>query len=169
MKLAGLRIIRLHAAIVLIAADFAWLHNLHTGRGSLLGLGSGEAGISDLGVLAMLNILGLGLLITRDRRRPYLIGFEVAGVSAIVVYVACYWLFPRAFAYDSVLMGIQRIHDTFMSHLPVWRPTFDRNRLYPAYILVPLTLIYTVVLALPLLVVAVCGGFVLRRVARSQA
>ena len=66
-------------------------------------------------------------------------------------------------------MGIQRIHDAFMSHLPVWTPTFDRNRLYPAYILVPLTLIYTVVLALPLLVVAVCGGFVLRRVARSRA
>src|SRR5262249_31670465 len=147
-------------AIALIALDCGWLRNVYNGRGSALGFGPGDAGVNDLGVLAMLNVLVVALLAARDRTRAFLVGFEIAGVLAIAVYVGTCWLFPEAFAYGFVSMGIQRVHDVIMTHLPSWTPIFDRNKLYPAYILAPLTCVYMVVLSLPLLLFALGGAFV---------
>jgi hypothetical protein len=166
VKPTGLRIRTVLAVIALVAVDCAWLRRIVTGGGSALGLGQGDLAVNDLAVSGMLTILGLGLLASRGRRRSFLIGFEVAGVAAIVVYVGCCWLFPGWFALDLVSIGItQRIHDSFMGHLPTWTPEFDRNSLYPPFILAPLILIYTVVLTLPLLVVAIAGGVLSRRLA----
>ena len=166
MRTSKPRILTLLAVIALVSVDCGWLRHLFGWRGSALGLGTGaEDGVLDLGVFALLNVLGVSSLASRDHKQPFLVGFGAAGVTAIAAYLACFWLFPQALGRDVVQMGIiQRIHNAFMRHLPTWAPAFNRNEIYPTSILVPLVLLYTVALVLPLLLVAFIGGLVSRHV-----
>lgn len=155
--------------VVAIAMDCAWLRFILTGRGSLI-LGSRSGGAIDLGILATLNVLGFGLYrLARERRRPFLVGFVLGGLASVLGFLTLCWLSPRSFVYQSVEMTIQRIHDYCLSHLPVDRiPGFDRNRLYPPLLLAPLLAIYASVVAVPLLLPALAGGLLARRL-RSRA
>ncbi len=162
MKPAEFRIVSILAVIGLVACDCGWLRHVFTGRGSVLGFGEGDYGFSDFGVLVMLNVLAVSLIAARGRCRFLPIGFEIAGLAATLAYIAACRLFPESFLNDVVMTRIQRIHDSFMENLPPWAPDYDPNALYPAAILVPLTILYTVILTLPLLFVAVAGGLSFR-------
>ncbi|CAN5607425.1 hypothetical protein BH23PLA1_BH23PLA1_32480 [soil metagenome] len=164
-------IAKLMVVISAIAINCAWLRNILVGNGSVLGIGDGDSGILDLGIIVMLNLLAFGLLRLATRQgegRPFLVGFEVAGLVAVLFFTSCCWLFPTIFVLDFILMKIQWIHEFYMGNLPAVTPGFDQDQLYPWFVLVPLLTIYTIILTIPLLLVATFGGIVAQQFHKSR-
>jgi hypothetical protein len=81
--------------VVLFAIDFAWMHLVLRIRGfSVFGFASQGF---DLGVLPMANLLALSLylrLSDRERYHPFLVGFELCGLGAVIAYMAWRWAAP---------------------------------------------------------------------------
>jgi hypothetical protein len=83
-SIAGLMILA-----TIVAIDVAWLRLIYAGGSSLFGF---ECIVLDLGVLTMGNVLAVGLVRLIRRRGagcPFLVGFELSGLAALVVYLVC--------------------------------------------------------------------------------
>jgi hypothetical protein len=89
-------------AVVLVLAI-----NLAAGGGFFGMSGMEWPELLDLGARPMASILAIGLVPLlkarsgRSGKRPFLVGFEIFGVAALFLYIACAWLFTHPI-HDSV-------------------------------------------------------------------
>jgi hypothetical protein len=105
-----------------------------------------------LGALPMANILAVGLLIGHRRRgsRPFLLGFEVFGATALALYVAS----VSSFGEEVVIAYLRLLLDPLEKIL---------GR-YPLGVLVAtLCSVAVVMLSLPQVAFALIGGFLSRK------
>ena len=120
MNLRRISVAALCILIALAAVDFAWYrHAFHENRSAF---GFGDAPAFDTGVVPMANILAMGIYLVAARKVraiPYLIGFEVAGLVAIVAFIGLGWTWP-----DGVRLWLRPIYQVWSSwssdRLPNW-------------------------------------------------
>jgi hypothetical protein len=103
-----------------------------------------------LGALPVTNILEFGLLVAlrRPRSRPFLLGFEIVGALALLLYV-----------FLSTLSGGALLRDFYMEPLI---GSFNRTmhaRYHPLVAIPVMVSVGVVVMSLPQLVFALLGGF----------
>jgi hypothetical protein len=82
--------------VVLLALDFAWMRLLHPARGR--SIFAFDAQGFDLGILPMANVLAFvaySMLSRREKPHPFLVGFLVGGLVAILGFMAWCWASPR--------------------------------------------------------------------------
>src|SRR5262249_25468409 len=128
--------------VVLLALDFAWMALLLPIRGFSL-FGFAAQGF-DVGVLPMANLLALGLylgLSRRERPHPFLVGFELCGLGAVLAYMAWCWADPGTLA--NPIISLNRAGW-------LWKPLSPTD----PYLFVVAAISFTV----PQLLVAVLGG-----------
>jgi hypothetical protein len=138
--------------VVLLALDFAWMRVLLPNRGFSV-FGFAAQGF-DLGVLPMVNLLALSLylrLSRRERPHPFLVGFELCGLGAVLAYMAWSWADP-----ETVGILIVRVCLAWWR----WTPLSPRD----PYLVVVAAISITV----PQLLVAMLGGLIIRYFARSR-
>ena len=95
MKRPRISVAFLCVLIALAAVDCAWYRSSFEEHRSAFGFGDAPA--FDTGVVPMANILAIGLYLAARRRfrvAPFLLGFLVAGLLAIVTFVALAWRWP---------------------------------------------------------------------------
>src|SRR5262249_13590726 len=140
--------------VVLLALDFAWMVVLLPIRGFSV-FGFAAQGF-DVGVLPMANLLVLSLylrLSRRERPHPFLVGFELCGLGAVLAYMAWCWADPKTVAI--LIMPLCRAWW-------LWTPLSPKDQ--DPYLLVVLAISFTV----PQLLVAMLGGLIIRYFARSR-
>jgi hypothetical protein len=106
VRLPRISIASLCGLIALVALDCAWYR--HTFLGSHSTFGFGKAPAFDTGVTPMANVLSLGvyLLVARESRpSPWLIGFEIGGLVAVVAFLVLGWTWP-----DGVRLWLRPIY-----------------------------------------------------------
>jgi hypothetical protein len=138
--------------VVLLALDFAWMRVLLPIRGFSV-FGFAAQGF-DVGVLPMANLLVLSLylrLSRRERPHPFLVGFELCGLGAVLAYMAWCWADPKTVA--NLIMTLYRAWW-------LWKPLSPSD----PYLLVVAAISFTV----PQLLVAMLGGLMTRYFARSR-
>jgi hypothetical protein len=114
--------------------------------------GSNTSTLLGLGVLPMANFLAAGLLIGQRRRggRPFLLGFEVFGTTALAFYVALVICFSEQAVIAYLRVFFYPIEGIMGRHRPI--------------VLIPILCSAAVVLlGLPQLAFALLGGFLSRR------
>ncbi len=102
----------------------------------------------DLGVLPMANVLAIGIYAMLSRRKephPFLWGFEVWGLGAILAYMAWCWASPR-----TVFILIMPLYRVWT----LWKPLSPSD---PSLLIVG-----AIALTLPELIVATLGGLITR-------
>jgi hypothetical protein len=83
--------------IALVAVDCAWYRRAFHEHRSAFGFSKAPASAFDTGVIPMSNILAIGIYKVAARKvraGPFLVGFEVAGLVAIVAFMALGWTWP---------------------------------------------------------------------------
>jgi hypothetical protein len=95
VKLPRFRIAWIMVAVAIAALDFGAIRALLVRHGSALD--DQRSMCLLLGALPMTNVLAVGMLIGQRRpaRRPFLLGFEAFGVTALVLFIALAICFPR--------------------------------------------------------------------------
>jgi hypothetical protein len=106
-----------------------------------------------VGTLPMANILAVGLLtgLRRRNNRPFLLGFEVFGATALALYIAAVSLFPE----ELVSPAFDLVRERLIPLLWSW-PSLS------LVVLVVLCFTMMAILLLPQLAFALIGGFLLR-------
>ena len=131
-------------------------------------LGDGDPEIlSAAGIFVMVNILAFGLLrlvFLRGKNCAFLTGFEIAGIVAVLTYLAFFRLWPE-YAVELWVKARHPIESACKPYAPEWfmacfyQNLWDR---YPWYLKYPMDLIVLPVQTLPFLsaqlFVAVIGG-----------
>jgi hypothetical protein len=110
----------------------------------------------DLGVLPMANLLALSLnlrLSRRERHHPFLVGFELCGLGAVIAYMAWCWADPK-----TVAILIMPLYRAWW----LWNPWSPKNR--DLLVVGANSITFTV----PQLLVAVFGGLMTCYFARSR-
>jgi len=144
-----LSIVSVMAVVIVVAIDCLALRAIDS-RNGLAGALHGIA----LGSLPMVNLLAVGLtLILQERRksRPFLVGFEVFGMLALLLFIAGARVFP-----DAINSGLISVADTFAdtsARLGLDYASTDIGSLVEEVCLVP------VLLLLPQLSFALAGGW----------
>ncbi len=145
MRLPRLRIAWLMVAVAIVAVDLGAIR-------ALIDLRPPRTGhLLLVGALPMLNVLGAGMLVARQRptSRPFLIGFEVFGMMALGVYVGLVtfsgdaWIGLYVMAVLGPLQNAIGTSRSFVAIALIWSSA-------------------AVVLGLPQLVFAVLGSFLSR-------
>jgi len=146
------RIATLFLVVAVLALDFARVRLLHPANGRSVFAFAAQG--FDLGVLPMANVLAFGLyrmLSRREAAGPFLAGFEVCGLGAVVAFMAWCWAAPK-----SVVVLI----------VPLY---FAWTRVRPLSPSDPSILVVGAVsFVLPQLLIATLGGWVARRLARRR-
>ena len=152
VKVLRFRIACFMVFVALAALDFAAIRAVFDHRGPtsyLLGIGA----------MPMANVLMVGLLV-RDWRRGghrFLIGFEAFGMTALAAYIVSASLFAK----ELVIPYLRLVHTPFVSYIDALARTSIQCYFVIYY------LILAVLLGLPLLAVALIGGFFFRRLANA--
>jgi hypothetical protein len=147
LSLRRISVASLCVLIALLAVDCAWYRRAFLEHRSAFGFGDAPA--FDTGVIPMSNILAIGIYLAATRKvraGPFLIGFEVAGLVAIVSFIALAWTWP-----DGVRLWLRPIYT-------VWS-RWSSGPLPDIYILIGDTACF-----LPLQVLFAAGGGLLARV-----
>ena len=115
-------------------------------------LGSRAGDFLALGALPMASVLAVGLLIghRRPEARPYLLGFEAFGATALAIYVAAARCYREEVLIPYLTPILEPIRDTIGQNQPYV--------LFPAMISIAM-----IMLGLPQLAFALIGGFLSRR------
>jgi hypothetical protein len=106
MELRRISMASLCILIAMVAGDCAWYRRAFHDHRSAFGFSKAPA--FDTGVIPMANILAIGIYLVAARKvrsGPYLIGFEVAGLVAIVAFMALGWTWP-----DGVRLWLRPIY-----------------------------------------------------------
>jgi hypothetical protein len=133
-------------AVAIAAVDFGAIREL---------LAPGMRPGGDLllaGGLPMANVLVVGLLIAHQRRRsrPFLLGFEVFGATALAVYIALASGFREEAVIPYLNPFINPLENILKGHAPI--------------VFIPIMIsVAVVVLSLPQVVFALIGGLLSRR------
>jgi hypothetical protein len=146
MKVPRFRIAWLMVAIIIAALEFGAIRAVTDNRGP----------VSDslvVGALPMTNFLVVGLLIglRHPWSRRFILGFEVFGVAALVVYIAVAVLFTEELDQSYLEIAIRPLRET------IGRTGWTNSRILIAYF------ILSVWASLPLLAFALLGGFLSRK------
>jgi hypothetical protein len=128
-----------------------------------------------LSILGMTNILAFGLYLNpRGSRRPFFVGFEVAGLSAVIASLGSCWLFPET-TEELFFMLVYPITPLtlfpFLTCLPagVRVDEFGNRPLYlEIFIFVVFCPIITFPIVLAQLLFGLTGGLVFRQVAKVR-
>jgi hypothetical protein len=120
MELRRISLASLCILVALAALDFAWYrHAFHEHRSAF---GFGRAPAFDTGVVPMANVLAIGIYLVAARKIravPYLVGFEVGGLVAIIAFIALGWTWP-----DGVRLWLRPIYTVWSAWssgpLPHW-------------------------------------------------
>jgi hypothetical protein len=150
MRLPRVSIANLMVMVLTIAADFALLRQIRScnhfdtaeERQGFL-----EAG----GVFLMANILMVGLyrfVSRRNERKPFLIGFEVSGLVAMLTFIAWNRILPQ---------------QTEKIIVPVARFIYDIITIYMTE-----PLLVGTIIGLPLLIIALIGGLLSCQIAKPR-
>jgi len=123
----------------------------------------------------ILNIVGFGLFFNSRRfRKPFFIGFEIAGLLAAIGSLGTCWFFPdtvgelfNTVVYPLVPLTLQRV----VQYLPPWvRDDISGRELY---VTLPIYLVFGPIITAPIafaqLLLALTGGLVFRRLAGGRA
>jgi hypothetical protein len=91
VKVPRIRIAWIMVAVAIAALDFGVMREV-------VGSRSARNILLLLGILPMANVLSVGMLINQRRpgNRPFLLGFEVFGVMALILYIALAYYFDHA-------------------------------------------------------------------------
>jgi hypothetical protein len=147
MGLPRFRIAWLMVAVAVAGLNFGAIR-------AMLAPGMGLRGGSlVVGALPTANVLVAGLLIARQRprTRPFLLGFEAFGATALYLYVV---LVASPLHREVVMPYVQRVLD----------PINQRMGTGPPLVLIPVRVsVGVVLLVLPQMAVALIGGFLSRR------
>jgi hypothetical protein len=138
--------------VVLLALDFAWMRLLHPARGRSIFAFAAQG--FDLGVLPMGNILAFGvysMISHREQPHPFLAGFEVCGLGAVLAYMAWCWAAPK-----TVIMLIMPLYRAWS----FWKPLSPSD---PSLLVVG-----AISLTVPQLLAATLGGLITRYFARRR-
>jgi hypothetical protein len=138
--------------VVLLALDFAWMRLLHPARGRSIFAFAAQG--FDLGVLPMANVLAFGLysmLSRREEPHPFLVGFEVGGLGAILTYMVWCWAAPR-----TVIILIMPLYLAWT----LWKPLAPSD---PSLLVVG-----AVSFTLPELLIAMVCGLITRHFVRRR-
>src|SRR5262249_29343064 len=131
-------------------------------------------GVGPVYVIATGNVLAAGLirlLVRRDSRTPFRVGFVATGLVAVMTFAACLRSFP---------VGTNGLLEGFFSpfrFLIDWLPTaYRRGRggflddgTLAARLFLYNCIVVAALLAVPQLAVAVAGGLIARQIARRRA
>jgi hypothetical protein len=100
-----------------------------------------------LGAIPMANVLTVGILIVQHRRgnRPFLVGFEVCGAAALVLYLALVGFFAEESVMPYLYLVLKPLVRSIGLHIPVFYA------------------ITAVMLGFPQVVFALIGGFLSRK------
>ena len=171
MKTGRFSIAKVMAVTAILAIDLAWLRVITRGYGTIFGIVEAidlaNGFLFEFGLLGMFNALALGLLglasVDHDRR-DFLIGFEAFGLVAMLAYWGCCsrwgaWLLPEPRYLHG--RGLFRVGETVVDVLL-------RIGLGPKSVGHAVFLVYTVILTLPQLIVAVLGGILFRLAANRS-
>src|SRR4051812_42624100 len=152
MRLSRFRIAWVMSFVALVALNLLAIRALSEIR-YLRNIGA----LLELGALPMANVLAVSALV-RHRRpgsRPFLVGFEMFGMMALVFYVALVSYFS---------------HQVVGTYLAPWATPIEQfiGRHRP-YVLIPILFTITVVmLGLPQMAFALIGGLLSRRFKRQS-
>ena len=147
MNAPRLRIASVMAAVAIAALDSWATRGLLDLRPPLIGM------LLLLGALPMANVLAIGLLVAHEhpRNRPFILGFEVFGAFALVLFV-----------FLAIAIRGELVMDYYL--FPALRPLNQAYLKNPIFILRLAGISATgVVLALPQLLFALIGGALSRR------
>lgn len=157
MRAMRYTIASLTVLIFLVAVDLAWLrYVLHTRR-SLLGFAYEGC---DLALLPMANVLAFGIFRLGSRageRRAFLIGFELAGLVALVGVAAAVRIAP-----DATNSVVSAAFDPLWSRTLGWVPRGTILQLVVGMFIISISY------GLPEVLLALVGGLLARRVARQR-
>ena len=145
MKAPRFRIAWIMLAVAIAALDFGVMREV-VGSRSVRGI------LLLLGILPMANVLAVGMLINQRRpgNRPFLLGFEVFGAMALIVYIALVYYFDRGIE----TTYLRPLIDLLMKTIGQDRPIVFISVLYAGSMLI---------LGCPQLVFALIGGRLSRR------
>jgi hypothetical protein len=160
MKLRSFSIATLMFFVAVAALDARLLRQIDLGDGDPEILGAA-------GIFVMVNILAFGLLrlvFLRGKNCAFLTGFEIAGIVAVLTYLAFFRLWPD-YAVELWVKARHPIESACKPYAPEWfMACFYQNLWdqYPWYLKYPMDLVVLPVQTLPFLsaqlFVAVIGG-----------
>jgi hypothetical protein len=174
MRTKRLSISKTMVLTAILAVDLAWLRVVAAGprTRSLVGfdqaLDLSNGYIFDFGLLGMFNILALGLfeLASRERDRcEFLIGFEIFGMMAMLVYWGCCsrwgaWFLPEPrFLHGLGLFRVGEVTVEVLRSLGIGPESTLARFGLSSFILYS---VYTAVLTAPQVMVALAGGLLTR-------
>jgi hypothetical protein len=151
MRLPRFRIAWLMGFVALVALNLAMIRALSEIRYLKI------ISLLELGALPMANVLAVSALV-RHRRpgsRPFLVGFELFGMVALVLYVASVSYFPNQVVGTLVAPWATPVKESIGGHRP--------------YVFIPILFTGIVVmLCLPQVTFALIGGLLSRRLQRQS-
>jgi hypothetical protein len=146
VKAPRIRIAWVMVAVAIAALDFGVMREV-------VGSRSARNILLLLGILPMANVLTVGMLINQRRpgNRPFLLGFEVFGAMALILYIALAYCFDHG------------VETTYLRPLiDLLKKTIGQDR--PNVFISVLYVGSMLMLGCPQLVFALIGGFLSRRI-----
>jgi hypothetical protein len=149
MKAPRVRIAWIMIGVAIAALDFGAIRAFLDPR--MNGPGRPPGILLLLGALPMTNVLAVGMLIGQRRpaSRPFLLGFEAFGVTALVLFIALAICFPREVVIPYFAPFVAPVERFIGPGRPFYIPIGG--------------LVVAVVLVGPQMVFALVGGFLSRR------
>lgn len=171
MKLPSFSIAALMCCVAIAAVDGNLLRQMDLGDDN-------EEILGAAGIFVMVNVLGVGLLrimARRGRPGPFLVGFEIAGILAILAYLGCFRRWPDRME-DLFLTVRSPIEGLCEAYAPPWacgcfyQESWDE---YPFYLKFPMLFAVLPVMTLPILLaqlsIALVGGRIAQVLSRKKS